>query len=584
MISIPIINRVKHYNFKLFQSDLISGLTVGVMIVPQGMAYAMLAGVPPIYGLYGAIVPLFLYAIFGTSHAMAIGPVAISSLLIFAGISEIAVPGSPEFISFVILSGFFIGLLKLLTSIMRLGFLVNFLSKPVIIGFTSAAAIIIAISQVKYVLGVHIPTSSSLLSTIQGLSSEIDNTNVATALVCISGITLMLLLKKLNKKIPGALLVVILSVAVVSLFHLEDYGITIVKEVPKGFPSFLVPNFTIENIRLVMPTVLTVTVISIVESISIAKVWESKYNATQDPKNRYKIDANQELFALGIAKIGGSFFQALPSSGSFTRSAINHESGAKTQISSIITALFVTLVLLFFTPLFYYLPQAILAAIILVSVVGLFEYKEAFSLWKTHRSDFYMLLTSFILTLVVGIKEGVFAGIFLSIIVVVYRLAKPDILVLGKLPNTSHFRCIHRYPEAEQVKNCKIIRFNGQLFFANSDYLKDFIVSVITENSNIKVLIIDASNIHDVDSTGIKMLKEVKELLEAKDIHFYFANTIGSFRDRLHRAGLTQKIVGKNHFMSILEAVEYSQEQIPEQEKTMNNNVVYAISSVTTKF
>lgn len=552
---IPILEWLPTYNKSYFKNDLVAGLTVCVMLVPQGMAYALLAGMPPIYGLYSGLVPLFLYAILGTSRQMSIGAVAVSGLLVLAGISQVAEPGTSHYISLVILTGLLVGLLQLFFSVIRLGFLVNFLSHPVIAGFTSAAAIIIAVSQLKYLMGIEIPRFSVLTDTVGYAFQHIREISWPTFFLCIGGIALMLLLKKINKAIPGALITAVLGILLVKIFRLDQQGIDIVKDVPEGLPAFIFPEWTMENIRLVIPTVLTVTVIEIVESIGIAKVWEAKH------KN-YKIDANQELLALGISKIGGAFFQAIPTSGSFTRSAVNSETGAKTQMSSIVTVILVAMTLLFLTPLFFYLPKAILAAIVLLSVKSLFDLKEAIHLWKTHRGDFLMMLATFIITLILGIEEGVLAGVVLSVLMVMYRNSQPHIAVLGQLPNTKYFRNINRFPNAIQIPNCAIIRFDSQLFFANSLYFKEFIEQFVQDQSQpLAGLILDASSIHDIDSSGLQALEETYDYLKSKSIQFYIAGAIGPVRDRLYKAHLMDKIGKKNQFMYVQDAVDSFLEQ-----------------------
>ncbi len=546
---LPILEWLPNYTKSLFKSDLVAGLTVWVMLVPQGMAYALLAGMPPIYGLYGGLVPLFLYAILGTSRQMSIGPVAVSALLVLAGISQIAEPTSPEYISYVILTGFLIGIVQLLASFIRLGFLVNFLSHPVIAGFTSAAAIIIAVSQLKYLIGIEIPRFSALTDTVSYAFQHIGEMHLPTFLFCIGGIALILGLKKINKTIPGALVAAVLGILLVKFMGLDQQGIDIVKNVPEGLPAFNLPAFTLENIRLVFPTVLTVTVIGIVESIGIAKVWEAKH------KN-YKIDANQELLALGVSKIAGSFFQAIPTSGSFTRSAVNSESGAKSGMASIITAALIALTLLFLTPLFYFLPKAILAAIVLLSVKSLFDFHEAVHLWKTHKGDFAMMICTFLITLVLGIEEGVLAGVVLSVLMVMYRNSQPHIAVLGQLPNTKYFRNITRFPEATQIPECAIIRFDSQLFFANALYFKEFIESLVESQSQpLDALILDASSIHDIDSSGLNALGETNTFLKNRQIKFYIAGIIGPVRDRLYQSGLMEEIGKENQFMYLEDAV-----------------------------
>ncbi|MFK7983211.1 MAG: SulP family inorganic anion transporter [Saprospiraceae bacterium] len=546
---IPILEWLPSYTKSYFKSDLAAGLTVWVMLVPQGMAYALLAGMPPIYGLYGGLIPLFIYAILGTSRQMSIGPVAISALLVLAGLSQLAEPASAEYISLAILTGLLVGIVQLIAGVVRLGFVANFLSHPVIAGFTSAAAIIIAVSQLKYLLGIEIPRLPSLGETIGYAFQHIGETHLPTVVFCLGGIAIMLLLKKINKALPGALIVAVLGTLLVKFLGLDQKGIDIVKNVPEGLPAFQLPDWTMENIKAVFPTVLTVTVICIVECFSIAKVWEAKH------KN-YKIDANQELLALGVSKIASSFFQAIPTSGSFTRSAVNSESGAKSGMASIITVVLIGLTLLFLTPLFYFLPKAILAAIVLLSVKSLFDLKEAKHLWHTHRGDFFMMLLTFIITLVLGIEEGVLAGVVLSIVLVMYRSSQPHIAVLGQLPSTKYFRNITRFPEATQIPACAIVRFDSQLFFANALYFKEFIENLVeTQSQPLDALILDASSIHDIDSSGLNALSETNTFLKSKEIKLYISDIIGPVRDRLYKAGLMDEIGKENQFMYLEDAV-----------------------------
>ncbi|MFT7605096.1 MAG: SulP family sulfate permease, partial [Saprospiraceae bacterium] len=429
-----------------WRHDIIAGITVAVMLVPQGMAYASLAGMPPIYGLYGGLVPLFLYAIFGTSRQMSIGPVAISALLVLAGVSQLAEPLSPEYIALVIITGLLVGIVQVLLGLFRLGFLVNFISHPVIVGFTSAAAIIIAISQLKDLLGIYIPRFSHSYETIEYTFLHIGEANWVTLIIGILSLITILLLKRINRSIPAALIVVIAGTLLVYFIGENTLGIAIVKEVPKGLPSFQIPDLSFELISKLLPTVLAVTIICIVESIAIAKVIQAKHGD-------YQIRPNQELLALGISKMVGSFFQALPTSGSFTRSAVNNDSGANSGFASIFTAIIIGLTLIFITPLFYFLPRTILAVIVLYSIIGLFDLVEAKHLWKNYRQDFFMMLTTFVVTITFGIEEGVLAGVVLSIAMVLYKSSRPHIAILGKLPNSISYRNISRFESVEQPED-----------------------------------------------------------------------------------------------------------------------------------
>lgn len=570
---IPLIETLANYSIKKFRSDLIAGLTVATLLIPQGMAYALLAGMPPIYGLYTGMVPLVIYAIFGTSRQLSIGPVAISALLILSGVSAVAEPGSTQFISLVIAAGLLIGAFKLILSFLRLGFLVNFISRPVLTGFTSAAAVIILASQLKDALGIQMPRFEFITENFIYAIQHILESNWITGVICFIAILIMLLFKRFLKNFPSGLLVAILGAVIVYLFNLERFDVQIIGEIPKGLPAFKLPILNLEIIKSLLPTVLTVTTIGIVECISIAKVLEAK-------DKTYSIDPNQELFALGISKIISSFFQSIPASGSFTRSAINFDSGAKTTMATMFTALAMGLSLMFLTPMFYYLPKAVLAAIILVAVIGLFDVKEARNLWKTHKRDFVLMLVTFFATLIFGIEEGVLFGVVLSISLVLIKSSKPHLAILGNIPNTIYYRNINRFPEAKEENNTIILRFDDQLYFANAVYLKDKIYELISDDKykNLKYLLIDASSIHDIDSTGIHMLHDLDDYLKSRNIELHLCGVTGPARDMLYKNSMMSE--PEKHHMSVHEAVleiHYNKDNPLTNSKSVQTNVSKSI-------
>lgn len=545
----PLAEQLKTYTKSDLRADLFAGITVGVMLVPQGMAYAYLAGVPPIYGLYAGVVPLIIYALLGTSRQMSLGPVAISSILLASGIGQLALPGSSEYISLIIAIGLLIGLSKVVLGIFKLGFFVNFLSHPVVSGFTSAAAIIIAITQLKDAFGIAIPALDQPLDVFIYAISHISETNVFTFLMCFGSILLMLVLRRISRSIPDALIVVIIGTLLVRFLHLDQKGIDIIRDIPVGLPNFEAPHLSVDKIKMLVPTLITVTIISIVECLGIAKAMQAKH------KN-YTINANKELIALGFAKIFGSFFQSIPTSGSFSRTAVNSSAGAKSTIASLVTSLVVILVLVALTPFFYYLPKAILAAIILLAVKGLFDYKEAINLWKTHRSDLLMMIVTFTATLVLGIEKGVFLGVILSILVVLYKSSRPHISILGNISGTTHYRNVNRYKGAKETDNTLIIRFDDQLYFGNCDYFKERVNEFVKDSDQkVKFILIDAGNIHAIDSSGIHVLKDLDEQLKIQGIELHLCRTIGPVRDILFKSGLMQE--PEKHHMNIHEAVQF---------------------------
>ncbi len=569
----PIKKSLKHYSKAIFRNDLIAGITVGIMLVPQGMAYALLAGMPPIYGLYAGLIPLVLYALLGSSRHLAIGPVAVSSILVAGGISQLATPLSPEYINLVILAGLLIGLMEIALSVFKLGFLVNFLSHPVIAGFTSAAAIIIGISQLKYLLGFDIPNFPNSLEKLTYAFQHLNQFNWISFVLCIGTIIFIYTLRYLNRSLPGGLIVVVLGILISWYFNLETKGLSIVGAVPGGLPSLQVPQFDLDTIQKLIPTVLTVTIIGVVESLSIAKVIGAKHQ-------NYTILPNQELLALGVAKIGGAFTQAMPTSGSFTRSAINHDAGAKTTIASIVTACLVGLTLIFLTPLFYYLPMAVLAAIILLAVKSLLDIDEAIHLWHTHRPDFTMMLLTFLVTLAVSIPVGILTGVLLSAGASLYRSSKPHIAILGNIPNTTHYRNIERFPNAQSHEGKLIMRFDDQLYFANASFFKDTVRRLLKEaRRKIQYFYLDATNIHDLDSSGLHALKEVYYYLKKRDIQLCICGATGPVRDLLFKSGLMEEMGKENHFVYIHTAHQLHQnlkdaidEEVPSEEDALQTN------------
>jgi SulP family sulfate permease len=516
------------------------------------MAYGLLAGLPPIYGLYASIVPLVLYAILGTSRQLSVGPTAVVSLLVAAGIQAIGTDlDAATIISLSISAAILAGLMQVGLGFLRLGILVNFLALPVIGGFTSAAAFIIGFSQLKHLLGLPLGRNNNIFALMLEAAQHISQTHWLTLAVGATSIVLLLLLKRISQAIPGSLVVVSIGIGLTAWLQLDQLGVAIVGKVPEGLPPFAWPDLSFSRIQEVLPLAVTVCIISFIESVAIAKTIEGRHND-------YRIDPNQELIALGVSKIGGAFFQSFPTTGSFSRSAINDESGGKTGVASIVSAILVALTLLFLTPLFHYLPKAVLAAIIVVAVINLVDYQEAKRLWLTDRRDLINMVVTFAATLAFGIQNGILTGVLLSLGIMVYRNARPHLAVLGQLPHSRHYRSVDRFPEAKDRDDILILRFDAQLYFGNATYFRDEIESIVhRREKRPKLLILDASSIHDIDSSGVKALEEVLYFLEERSIRFYISGVIGPVRDILFRNELMPKIGKHNQFLHIQDAVDY---------------------------
>ncbi|MCG8330079.1 MAG: solute carrier family 26 protein [Chitinophagales bacterium] len=555
---LPITDWLSTYSRKNIQGDLSAGLTVGVMLIPQGMAYAMIAGLPPIYGLYASTIPLILYAIFGTSRQLAVGPVAMVSLLTAAGIGAMAEAGSDTYIALAIALALFVGLIQFLLGVFRLGFLVNFLSHPVISGFTSAAALIIGLSQLKHLLGVDIARSHHVHEILIQAFERIGEINWGAFGIGIGGIILILAAKRINKKIPGPLLAVVFGIFAVWGMGLQELGVKIVGTVPDGLPQLVIPQLNMENLNSLLPIALTIALVSFMESIAVAKAIQAKHKD-------YKVSANQELIALGVANIGGAFFQSYPVTGGFSRTAVNDQAGAKTGLAAIISAVLIALTLLFLTPLFYYLPKAILASVIMVAVFGLIDIKEARHLWHTDRTDFWMLIVTFIGTLTLGIEQGILIGVALSLGIIIFRTTKPHFAVLGKIPGEAHYKNISRFNQLEQRDDILVMRFDARLYFANVNYFKDTIEAAIEKRKDtIKLFVLDANSINAIDSSGVHALEEILAYCRSLGIDMAMTSVKGPLRDQLQKAHFDKHLGEEKFFIRIQLAVDVFDNKKPE--------------------
>ncbi len=547
---LPFLAWLPNYKKSDFPKDLIAGLTVGIVLIPQGMAYAMIAGLPPVYGLYAALFPVFVYALLGTSRQAGMGPVAMDSLLVAAGLGTLSITGIEDYIAMAIVLGFLVGAIQLMLGIFRMGFLVNFLSKPVISGFTSGAAFIIIFSQLRHLLGVDIEKSNQFHQLAMNAFQKLGDTNSYDFSVGLVGIVIILFLKKWDKRIPAILIVVLFGILGTYFFDLQQYGVQIVGAVPSGLPAFKLPDVRLDTIWGLWPIALVLAMVGYLETISIGKAIEEKNNTDH-------INANQELVALGSANILGSFFQSYVSTASFSRSAINNESGAQTQLSAIFSVLLVVGTLLFLTPLFYYLPNAILASIIMVSVVGLINISYPKRLWKHRKDEFIVWCVTLLITLFVGIPEGILLGVLLSLLVMVYRTSKPHFAVLGNIKNSDYYKNVKRFgDEAILRKDLLIVRFDAQLYFGNSNYFKKQLLEHVTAKGlDLKAVILNAEAINYIDATGAQTLIGVIDELHRRGLQFYMAGAIGPIRDIFYRSGIIDCLKEECLFVKIKEAV-----------------------------
>jgi len=548
---IPILEWLPNYNSSRFKGDFIAGITVSIILIPQGIAYALIAGIPPIYGLYCALVPQLVYAIFGSSRQVAIGPVAMDSLIVATGVSTLALAGSDSYIAIAILLAFMVGSIQFLLGVFRLGFIVNFLSKPVISGFTSAVALTIGVNQFRNLFGVDFVQSDQIQYVLEDIWFNIIDFNVHTTVIGLISVGVIILLRKINKKIPNALLVVVVGILTIRYLGDEFSDVAIVKDIPSGLPSFSFPEMDISQIKELLPIALTLVMVGYLETISIGKSLEAK-------QDEYKLRPNQELIALGLSNIIGSWFKAYPSTSSFSRSAINQESGATTGMASLVSVVMVLLTLLFLTPLFYHLPKTVLAAIIIVAVFGLVNIKEAIFLWKANNLDFWLLVVTFFSTLLFGIEYGIMIGVGLSLIILIFRTSRPYVAELGKVPESDFYRNRERFNEVILDDEVLVFRFDAQLFYANASYFIETLELMVEEKGpRLKLIVLDAESINRVDSTGVEMLKERIRFYHKKNILFYFAGVKGPVRDHLFRGKILDIITLDHLYMRVNGAVNY---------------------------
>ena len=548
---IPILEWLPNYNSSRLKGDFIAGITVSIILIPQGIAYALIAGLPPIYGLYCALVPQLVYAIFGSSRQVAIGPVAMDSLIVATGVSTLALAGSDSYIAIAILLALMVGSIQFLLGVFRLGFIVNFLSKPVISGFTSAVALTIGINQFRNLFGVDFVQSDQIQYVLEDIWFNIIDFNFHTTVIGLISVGVIILLRKINKKIPNALLVVVVGILTIRYFGEEFSDVAIVKDIPSGLPSFSFPEMDISQMKELLPIALTLVMVGYLETISIGKSLEAK-------QDEYKLRPNQELIALGLSNIIGSWFKAYPSTSSFSRSAINQESGATTGMASLVSVVIVLLTLLFLTPLFYHLPKTVLAAIIIVAVFGLVNIKEAIFLWKANNLDFWLLVITFFSTLLFGIEYGIMIGVGLSLIILIFRTSRPYVAELGKVPDSDFYRNRERFNEVILDEEVLVFRFDAQLFYANSSYFIETLELMVEKKGpRLKLIVLDAESINRVDSTGVEMLKERIRFYNKKGVLFYFAGVKGPVRDHLFRGKILDLITLDHFYMRVNGAVNY---------------------------
>lgn len=543
----PFLLWLKDYKRENLIRDFLAGLTVSVVLIPQSMSYAMIAGIPPIYGLYAAAIPPIIAALWGRASLLATGPVAMVSLLTFSSIIPFAKPGTPEFIDMAITLALLVGLIQLLMGVLKLGFIMRFVSHPVIVGFTNAAAIIIASTQIQHLLGISVKGSEFILPLFVEIAKNISNTNVYTFGVGLFAFSIMIVGKKLHEQFPGAMIASVITTILTYILNLHELGVKTIGDVPKGLPS---PSFAVIDFehaaRLIGPA-LVIAIVGFMEAMAITKAISSK---TKEP-----VDINQELIGQGTANLIGSLFKSYPVSGSFSRSAVNLQAGGRTALSNIFSGFIVIIALLFFTSTFYYLPKATLAAIVMYAAIGLIKHSQFIKLYRTSRHDGVIALITFSFCFITKPDYAIFIGIGVSLLFFLWESMTPRIAILTRNPKTEIFEDaeISKLPLCPQIL---YIRPEFSIYFANAEFIREHVLKKVEEKKNgLKFVLMDMEAVNKIDATGIDEMKELISEMRKMGVELYIANVHKPVREVLHNSSIMTTLEQKRCLKSKAESI-----------------------------
>ena len=548
---LPCIDWVASYDRMTAGKDGLAAVIVTLMLIPQSLAYAMLAGLPPITGLYASIAPLLLYAVFGSSRTLAVGPVAVISLMTAAALEPMFPSGSAAYIGAAMLLAALSGVVLLLMAVLRLGFLANFLSHPVISGFISASGLLIALSQFKYILGVS-AEGQTVLQLIPSLAQQLPFINVPTLLIgglCLvflqlartrlKGLLLALGLSSgwadsLTK--TGPVLTIIVSVLVVTWGDLASSGVHVVGAIPEGLPALRLPTMDWQLAMQLLPAALLISLVGFVESVSVAQ--------TLAAKRRERIDPDQELVGLGAANIAAAVSGGFPVTGGFSRSIVNFDAGARTPMAGILTALGIALTALFFTPLFHNLPHAVLAATIIVAVLSLVDFGSLKRTWRFSKQDFIAQAATMFGVLFMGVEIGIVMGVSLSLLLFLWRTSRPHSAVVGQLPGSEHFRNIERF-NVIQSDTVLSLRVDESLYFPNARYLEERIIELMVDYPDCQHLVLMCSGVNLIDASALDSLEAIAERLTAAQVQLHLSEVKGPVMDQLRRSDFLNEFGGQ---------------------------------------
>ena len=548
---LPALTWLKSYQGADLKSDTVASIVFTIMVIPQSLAYAMLAGLPAITGLYASILPSILYSLFGTSRTLAVGPVALTSVMTASAVLPFAVSGSEQYATVAILLAFMSGVFLLVLSLLRLGFLTNLLSHPVISGFISASALLIVIGQLKYLLGIQ-SEGDTLLPLVHSLYLHLNNINFPTFILSLASITSLLLMRRyfstLLKSLgcsaqaiqlfgkSGPVLVVVAATVAVALLSLENMGVSIIGNVPIKPLGINMEGINWKIVEELLPSAFLISIVGFIGSVSVAQSFAAK--------RRQDIDPNQELVGLGLANIGSAMCGAFPVTGGFSRTVLNADCGSKSPMTGIISALLILLTLLFLTPLFYYLPKAILASIISISMMQLVSVQDLRNLWRFSKKEASLLIITFSVVMIEGMEAGLIVGVILSILCFLWHTSHPHIAIVGRLPGTEHFRNVQRFT-VETHPSILTVRIDENLFFANARVFEERLQSLVSQNTAVKHLILMCTAVNMIDASALQSLEKIVDRLADSDVKLHLSEVKGPVMDRLKDSKLLDNLTGQ---------------------------------------
>ena len=549
---LPIFNWLPHYHKRLLGADLLAGLIVTVMVIPQSLAYALLAGLPAVVGLYASILPQLLYTLMGTSRTLAVGPVAIIALMTGAALSSVATPGSPEYLQAALVLSLLSGALLVAMGAMKMGFFSNFLSHPVISGFLTASGILIAVSQLGSLLGVA-SSGFTLVERLMTLLPNLSTYNLYTMAIGGGTLLFLVLMRRFGKKsliklgLPatladlitkaGPVFAVIITTLATWYWQLAyNEGVAVVGTIPSGLPALSFPWSDVSLWRALLIPAMLISLVGFVESVSMGQMLAAK--------RRQRISPNQELIGLGAANLAAGFTSGMPVTGGLSRTVINYDAGAQTPAAGAFAALGIALVTMAFTGWLYYLPIATLAATITVSILTLVDIPMLRQTWRYSRSDFAAMAVTILLTLVEGIEAGIIGGVTLSIALFLYRTSRPHSALVGRVPDTEHFRNVERH-DVETVSNAALLRIDESLYFANARYLEDTVYNLVASRPELEHVVLICSAVNLIDASALESLDAINARLKDSDVKLHLSEVKGPVMDQLKKSDFLDALTGR---------------------------------------